>query len=1039
MNIAKLSISRPVFIACVFLLMVIVGILSFTKLGVDLFPNVEFPVIGITTTYPGAGPLEIETLLTKPMEDSLSGLAGIKSLKSTNKEGVSLILIEFTLETDLKYAEQQVRDRLSSVQGKLPEDADDSIIQTFDPADQPILSLSLKADLKPGELYDLADQTIRPVIEQVKDVGRVEVVGGRKREIQIFMDQDKLRNRQISATQIVQQLTVAGKNVPGGKLETKGIESSIRSMGEFQTLHDIEKTLVSFYGNEQPTQVKDVAVVVDGLEEEKTRTYISGNQALSLQVYRRSGSNTIAVASDVKKRIDKINGDYKKQYNNFEVGIVRDGTKPIYANVIDVTESISLGIILTVVVVFLFLGNIRSTIITGLALPNSLLGTFILMSAAGFTINIMTLLAMSLAVGLLIDDAIVVRENIFRHIELGEKPIFAAEIGTKEVTLAVIATTMVVISVFGPVAFLKGMVGQFFKEFGLTICFAMLISLFDALTMAPMLSAYFAGGIHQEPTTFFGKISKNLFSLIEKFHKGTENIYGYVLEGTLKRPLVAIGIAILIFMASFLALARVPKTFISANDIGEFAVKMDMPAGTDLNTMDELAMKLDADIRKHPEAKLTFTAIGGQNGEPNEAQIYVELVESKKRKMNTSQFKDIVRKESEKYKAGNPRIVDVDAFGAEQPFNLNIVGANLEQIRDIAQQVFDKIKNDPNLQDVDMSYREGKPEFRVVTKTEAKELGMNSTIIGMELRTLVEGTVPAVFRENGKEYDIRVRLQENQKNLKERFKKTFVPNINQRLVALTDVADAQEVSGPATIYRQDRGRYIQISAGLSPNGKGMNDVINNVNLMFSNGSVKLPPGVKYEFWGQAQDFQDLLKNMVVALVLAILFIYLVLASLYESFITPLTIMLVLPLAACGAFYALGITGAAFDIFSMIGCIMLLGIATKNSILLVDYTSQLLREGMELKPAIIKASRTRLRPILMTSIALIAGMLPVAIGLNEASRQRTSMGISVIGGLISSTFLSLIIVPASYAYMERLRGFVNRIFNKFSTTEAGEKK
>lgn len=1037
MNIARLSIYRPVFIACVFFLMIIVGLLSFTKLGVDLFPDVEFPVIGITTTYPGAGPLEIETLLTKPMEDSLSGLAGIKSLKSTNKEGVSFIMVEFTLETDLQYAEQQVRDRLSTVRSELPEDADEYVIQTFDPADQPILSLSLKADQQPGDLYDLADQTIRPLIEQVKDVGRVAVVGGRKREIQILLNQDKLRNRQISATQIVQQLEVAGKNVPGGKLEGKGKESSIRSMGEFETLKDIEKTLVTFFGNELPTQVKDIGVVVDGLEEEETRTYISGEQALSLQVFRRSGANTIAVASAVKKRLEKINNDYKDQFKNFEVKIIRDGTKPIYANVIDVTESISLGIILTVLVVFLFLGNIRSTIITGIALPNSLLGTFILMAVAGFTINIMTLLAMSLAVGLLIDDAIVVRENIFRHIELGEKPIIAAEIGTKEVTLAVIATTFVVISVFGPVAFLQGIVGQFFKEFGLTICFAMLISLLDALTMAPMLSAYFAGNIHAKPKTIFGRMSKGLFNLLERFHKTTENVYGHVLESTLNRPLLAIFIGFLIFVASFFALARVPKTFISANDIGEFAVKMDMPAGTDLEAMNEIAMKLDQDIRKHPEVKLTFTAIGGQNGEPNEASIYVELVESKKRSINTSQVKDLVRKDSEQYKVANPRITDVDAFGDEQPFNLNIVGANLEQIREVAQQVFNRVKGDPNLEDVDMSYREGKPEFRVVPKAEAKELGMNSTIIGMELRTLIEGSVPAVYRQNGKEYDIRVRLQDDQKNLKERFKKTYVPNINQRLVALTDVANAEEVTGPSTIYRQDRGRYIQISAGLSPNGKGMSDVINNINTMFKDGSIKVPPGVRYEFWGQAQDFQDLMKNMGIALLLAVLFIYLVLASLYESFITPLTIMLVLPLAACGAFYALGITGAAFDIFSMIGCIMLLGIATKNSILLVDYTSQLLREGMELRPAIIKASRTRLRPILMTSIALIAGMLPVAIGLNEASRQRTSMGISVIGGLISSTFLSLIIVPAAYAYMERLRAWVNRIFNKVSTTKAGE--
>lgn len=1037
MNLANLSIKRPVFISCAFFLMLIVGILSFQKLGVDLFPNVTFPVIGVTTTYPGAGPLEIETLISKPIEDSLSGLSGIKSLKSINKESISVVIIEFTLETDIQYAEQQVRDRLTTARSKLPDDADDYVIQSFDPADQPILSLSIKADLKPAEMYDLADQTLRPLVEQVKDVGVVQVVGGRKREIQVLLDQNQLTRKQISATQVVNQLAVAGKNVPGGKLESGGKESTIRSMGEFMTLQDISKTLVNFYGNEQPIQVHDIANVNDGLEEEKTRMFINGEPALTLQVYRRSGSNTIAVVKAVKARVEKLNKDYAHVYKDFNIGIVRDDSKPIYANVIDVTESISLGIILTVIVVFLFLGNVRSTIITGIALPNSLLGTFILMAVAGFTINIMTLLAMSLAVGLLIDDAIVVRENIFRHIELGEKPMVAAAKGTQEVTLAVVATTMVVISVFGPIAFLKGIVGQFFKEFGLTICFAMLISLLDALTMAPMLSAYFAGNLHKEPKTFIGRWMKSLMTMLDRFHTGTENFYERVIHVSLKRPLLTLFSALVIFILSFFALKSVPMTFLPANDVGEFVVKLDLPAGTDLDTMSKTAQALDEDIRKHKEVRITLAAIGGANGESNEASVYVDMIPYEQRKdMNTSQFREIVRELSKKYADANPRIMDVGAFGEEQPFNLNIVGTDLDQISEVAKQIMDKIKNHPDLKDVDMSYRAGKPEFRIVPDpAQAKLLGINSTIIGQEMRTLVEGTVPAVFRENGKEYDIRVRLRDDQKNIRDRYNLVYVPNINGRMVKLSDVAKPVEIGGPSTINRQDRGRYIQISAGMNPDGKGgLGQVIKDIDQLFKSGEIKLPQGVKYEYWGQAQDFQDLLNNMLVALILAILFIYLVLASLYESFITPFTIMLVLPLAVCGAFYALAIAHSSFDIFSIIGCILLLGIATKNSILLVDYTNQLMKEGMEMNPAIVKAGRTRLRPILMTSIALIAGMLPVAIGLNEASRQRTSMGISIIGGLISSTLLTLIVIPASYAYMERLRGWISRLFNKVSTTQ-----
>lgn len=1036
MNLAALSIKRPIFITCLFFLTILVGFISFKKLGVDLFPNITFPVVGIITTYPGAGPLEIETLVSKPIEDVLSGVSGVKSLKSTNKEGISFVIVEFNLEIDLKYAEQQVRDRLSSVRSKLPEDADDSIIQTFDPADQPIISLSLKANLKPAELYDLADQTIRPLIEQVKDVGKVEVWGGRKREIQVLLDQDQLRRREVSATQVVTQLATSGKNVPAGKLEMTGKESTIRSMGEFQSLKDIEKTLVNFFGNEQPIQIKDVANVVDGLEDETTKTFINGETALTLRVYRRSGSNTIAVVNAIKKRIAKINEDIQFQNEEFSLVTVLDGSKPIYANVIDVTESIALGIILTVLVVFLFLGNIRSTLITSIALPNSLLGTFILMLLAGFTINIMTLLAMSLAVGLLIDDAIVVRENIFRHIELGEKPMIAAAKGTQEVLLAVVATTFVVIAVFGPIAFLKGIVGQFFREFGLTICFAMLISLFDALTMAPMLSAYFAGHTsHSESPGLFGRLAKSSKKLLDRAHRGMENFYGRVLGFTLRNPLLTLFIALMVFVLSFIPLMSVPKTFLPPVDNGEFVVKMDMPAGTDLDTMNEVATQLDKDIRKHQEVNLTLLTVGGINGESNEANIYVEMVPYGKRDINTSEFREIVRQDSQKYSHTNPRILDVGAFGEEQPFNLNIVGPDLEELEKISQKVLEKLKTYNDLQDVDVSYRSGKPEFRIVPQpAQAKLLGVNSTVIGQEIRTLVEGTVASVYRENGKEYDIRVRLKDEQKNLKERFSQTFVPNINGRLVRLADVTKPLEIAGPSTINRQDRGRYVQISAGLNPDGKGLGQVIKDIQKMFSSKEVELPKGVKYEFWGQAQDFQDLMSNMVFALLVAIMLIYMVLASLYESFITPLTIMLVLPLAICGAFYALAITGKSFDIFSIIGGIMLLGIATKNSILLVDYTNQLLAEGKDLKSAIIHAGKTRLRPILMTSVALIAGMLPVAIGLNEASRQRTSMGVAVIGGLISSTILSLVVVPASYAYMERLRTWVKRMFDKVSTTK-----
>lgn len=1047
MSLPDLSIKRPIFITCVFIMILVLGITAFKKLGVDLFPDVSFPVVTVNTIYPGTGPAEIETLVSKPIEEELNSLSGIKSVSSQNREGVSIVIAEFTLETDVKYAEQQVRDRVGFVKGKLPADAEEPIIRTVDPADQPIAIVTMKADLKPAELYDLADQQVSPLLEQVPDVGLVEILGGRKREIHVVLDRNKLLRRELSAMQISNKLGTAGKNIPAGKANSKGTDTIVRTLGEFESLQDVNGTLLNFFANETPIRVSDVGQVVDTLEDEKSRTFVDGQQAIALYIFRRSGANTLKVVDAVKKRVEKINVDYKDRVKDFNISVLRDSGRPIQANVDDVQESIMIGILLTIIVVFFFLGSARSTLITGIALPNSLLGAFFLMHISGFTINMMTLLAMSLAVGLLIDDAIVVRENIFRHMEMGKSPKEAASYGTREVTLAVIATTATVIAVFGPVAFLQGMIGQFFKEFGLTVCFAMAISLLDALAMAPMLSAYFAGNIHKKSTNVFGIGVDKLLQAFDRFQTWLEKIYVRTLKFTLKWPILVLVAAAGIFFASFFALKYVPKTFLPAADQGEFQVVMDTTPGTDLDAMNQTALKADEIIRGNKEVLSTITIIGNRNGESNEATIYVRLVEKKERQLNTSEMKNLVReqliepmKNMAHYKVQDPGIVS--GVGTE-PFQLNIAGNDLAEIERVARQVYDRLKVDPNLKDVDIDYRPGKPELRVkLDNMRAEQRGVSTDMVGMELRTMIEGVVPAVFRQNGYEYDIRVRLREDQRNIKEQYSQFYVPNMNGRLVRLQDVAKAEEVVGPATIYRQDRGRYIRISASINEHGQGMAAPMADVRKWLGDGGdVKLGPGMRYRFVGQAENFEELGVSMAIAALLAITFIYLVLSSLYESFITPLTIMLVLPLAACGAFYGLAVMGKSLDIFSMIGCIMLLGVATKNSILLVDYTAQLEAKGVDMKTAIIEAGRVRLRPIIMTSLALIVGMLPVAIGLNEASSQRTSMGVAVIGGLISSTLLTLVVVPAAYSYIEKLRRFVGRIFVKVSgaTVESAPEK
>ncbi|MBC7371772.1 MAG: efflux RND transporter permease subunit, partial [Bdellovibrionaceae bacterium] len=617
----------------------------------------------------------------------------------------------------------------------------------------------------------------------------------------------------------------------------------------------------------------------------------------------------------------------------------------------------------------------------------------------------------------------------------------AAIEGTKEVLLAVVATTMTVIAVFGPIGFLSGVVGQFFKEFGLTICFAMAISLVDAITMAPMMSAYFAGKGHgniQEkanPTNkFFGWIDKVL-KKFDRFQTWLEDIYVKVLEWTMRKPKTVLLTAIVIFFASIFATKYIPKTFLPAQDNGEFMVGLDLAPGTSLERMDVVAKEVDELVRQQKEVFQTVLSVGNASGESNKASIFVEMVPAKQRNLNTSDFKAHMRELVKKYAFANPVVKDQDKVGGGQrPFTLNIIGSDQAQLEKESTIILEKLRTNVALLDVDTSYRPGKPEIQIdIDPVRAAAVGVLNANVGNELRALVEGVTPAVFRQNGKEYDVRIRLKEEQRDVRKFIDTIRIPAMNQRLTYLRLFADVKEAKGPTTINRQDRVRYIAITGDINPKGPGMGGAIGDVKKMLD-VDHPLPAGMRYKFVGQAENFQELLINIVVAMGLGILFIYMVLASLYESFVTPFTIMLVLPLAACGAFFALWITQSSLDLFSMIGCVMLLGIATKNSIILVDYVNQSMVAGMTMHDAILKAGKNRLRPILMTSFALIAGMLPVAIGLNEASKQRTSMGVAIIGGLISSTLLTLVVVPAAYGYIEASKRWGNKFFGKLVTTD-----
>ncbi|MDX9731862.1 MAG: efflux RND transporter permease subunit [Bdellovibrionales bacterium] len=1033
MSPAKLSVRQPVFIASIVILIMALGFLALKKLPIDLFPDVNFPTIVVVTTYPGAGPQEVESGVTRVLEDEVSSISGVKKVSSQNQEGFSLVMVEFDLKSDLDYAEQQVRAKVTNALKLLPDDVDAPITRKVSPSDAPILGIALLSEMDDADLYDLAKEKIAPQFEQVDQVGQVDIVGGRKREIHIQLDREKLRNADISASAVVNALSSGGRNVPIGKTTSSTSEYTYRTLAEYKSLADISNSVLRVADISYPITVGKLGTIVDSLQDETSRSRFNGTKSLLFNVFRQSGANSVKVADDVNTKLLAINKDLEAEGIPAKLQLVNDASRKIRANVFDVYESIFFGTLLTIIVVYFFLGSMKSTLITGFALPNSILGAFIFMLMFGFSINIMSLLAISLVVGLLVDDAIVVRENIFRKLEEGLSPKKAAVLGTEEVTLAVIATTATILAVFGPIGNLEGIVGQFFKEFGLTVCFAMLVSLFDGLFVAPALSAYMGGGApHATPAkSLIGRWNARLLKGFDRFQSMLERYYVKWLGWCIHNPFKTLLASVLVFIASILVAKSVPFTFMSAQDNGEFFVQFELPVGASLDATDNVTRKIEETLRAQPQIEDLLSTIGSTRGESNTAYIYIRLVPSKQRKENTTETKKIVQEALKPFAEYRPIVTDQagQSGGGGRAFNLNIVGQNLETLVPFSEKVLERLKQMPALSQADSTYRSGRPEFQVVLKHEIAAISeVTMASLGMELRTQIEGRTPALFREDGIDYDIRVRLQEDQRNLQTEFNRMMVPNLSQRLVPLSNVAKLVEATGPTTILRENRTRYIQLSADLTPGGAGLGGAITELQALFKD-ELKPPPGVSFSFVGEAERFAELMTNMLVSLGLGMLFIFLVIASLFGSFFTPFTIMLVIPLAACGAFLSLALTGSSFDLFSMIGCVMLMGLATKNSILLIDFALERQREGIDRYTALLKAGETRLRPILMTSLALIAGMVPVAIGLNEASKQRTSLGIVVIGGTISSTLLTLVVIPAAHVYIDRFQNWFMAKYHK----------
>ncbi|MCL2506060.1 MAG: efflux RND transporter permease subunit [Endomicrobia bacterium] len=1047
MNLASLSIRRPTFVFSILMAMIIIGLIFMSRMPVRMMPDVEIPFVQVMITYPGAGPVEIENRISNRVENAMSAISGLKHITSISQDAISTTYLEFDLTKDPEIALQEVKDKIAETRRWFPDDIQEPVVMKIDPEAQPVMTISMKADLPAKELFDFADENFRKEMLRVDGVSRIWMAGGTRREIQVSVDRKKLDKFDTTLTAVSYAIANNSMNIPIGRISVGYDDISFRSLGEYRTIESIEDVVVNFHGNEVPVTVGDLAIVKDTIMERFTMGRINlredgewvREQSLLFRVFKQSKANEVNISNGILKKVDELNARYKGTKGNPRLTVVTDNAKVIRDNINDVRNTIFEGIFLAIIVVYFFLASWRSTFITALALPNSLIGAFIFMYMFDFSINVLSLMSLSLAVGLLIDDAIVVRENIYRHYEEGAEPDVAAQKGTDEVALAVVAVTASVIAVFLPVGFLSGIIGQFFKEFGLTVVFAMCISLLDALTIAPLLSAYIIpthAEAKKQKSGKFVQISTKIIRTMtvvwfDKVYELTLSAYEKAIKFILSNKIKFLVLTVLIFAASLMLIKKIPMNFMPVSEAGEFRIAVETAPDASLARTNSTCLQIEDILTGFDEVEFMVTSIGNNSRELNVADIYVRLVNHRQRKLSTEGFKDILRKKLREEL--DPSVIfslnnasgGMVGGGGQKPFSLMLFARDTKQLSTLAEQLIEKFRDVPGLVDLTTNFRSGKPEFQIdINPAQAKLFGVNSVSAGEELRAMVEGTLPAVFRTNNLEYDIRVRLKDEQRNLMESFDNLYVFNRNNKRIRLSRIASLRQAEGPTKIFRRDRIRFIEIGGNLSK-GAALGPIQSEVQRIINDNqnnpkNKEIWQGVTYQYGGNIEEMQKLARNIGMAAILSIIFIYMVLASLYESVITPFTIMVALPLAAIGGLVALFVTSGALDMFTMIGFIMLLGIVAKNSIILVDYIQQLMIRGRGVEAAIIEAGKVRLRPILMTSFALAAGMLPTALALTEVGKFRQSMGIVIIGGIISSTILTLLIIPAIFEYMNSFR-------------------
>jgi HAE1 family hydrophobic/amphiphilic exporter-1 len=1014
-NLADVSIKRPVFAVMLIAALVVFGTVSYPRVAIDLFPNVEFPVVTVLVVYPGADPETMESKVADPIEEQINTLGGIRELRSTNLESVSQVVAMFELEVNGDQAVQDIRDRVARIEGELPDGIEPPVVQKFDVGSAPVVTFALAGDLPIRELTRIADKVVKQRIERINGVGGVDLVGGRDREIQVLVNPAKLAGVGLTVMEVVGAIQAQNLEIPAGTVESGSTELTVKTRGEVKSAEEIANILLPVSMG-APLRIRDVAQVVDGVEEARSWSAFNGKQAVSLVVRKQSGSNTVAVAHAAREAAEELRPRLEK--SGVTLQLASDNSEFIEHSIADVQFDLVFGGILAVVIIFLMLANIRATLISAVAIPTSVIATFAFIHAMGFTFNVLTMLALSLSIGILIDDAIVVIENIHRHLELGKPPLVAASEATAEIFLAVLAMTSCILAVFVPVATMKGLIGRFFYEFGLTVSFAVATSMLVSFTLTPMLSSRLLK--HTGPNA--EQRRSLLARLVGWIMGGLERLYASVIRWSLRQRLATLAIAAVALAASGMLVAQLPLEFVPTFDRSEFDVNVELATGTKLEATRSVVAAVADDIRNRaPGVKTVFASVGGgAQGQVSQGTLAVKLGPRAERAFSQFDLMAWVRKRFAQTQSATITIQEADMFGGssgfrQQPVQFNLRGDRLEELATVADTLKGELAQIPGFVDLDTTYRGGKPEVRVeINRERAAALGVSVASIAATVRALVAGDAVSELKDGGDVYDITLRLPEAERARLESMANLKVRAGSGQLVDLANVVDTKRATGPSRIERQARQRQITVLAGLEdvPMSTAMTQVE-------AAAARVVPDHVETEWGGEAKFMGESFGFMVSALFLAVALIYMILAAQFNSFIQPITIMVSLPLSVVGAFGALYLSNMAFSILAMIGVIMLMGLVTKNAILLVDFANQRRSRGMERNQALVEAGRLRLRPILMTTAAMVFGMLPVALALGEGGEMRAPMAICVIGGLITSTLLTLVVVPVIYTLFDGL--------------------